>query len=65
MSTIIRKNILSGTPVSITGDLTITDGDVVVATQGKGFVAKDNVTDEMRIVPFDDSGTKTLEVEHA
>ena len=48
---------------NIAGDLTITGGDVVIATPDKGVVTTDGVGDTNRVKSEDDSGVKTVEVE--
>lgn len=49
---------------NVTGDLTVTDGDIKVVTTGKGLVAPDQNDVDRRIKPYDDGGTLTVAVEN-
>lgn len=48
---------------NVQGDMTVTDGDVVVTDTTKGIIMTDNVGDTDRMKIVDDSGTKAIEVE--
>ena len=47
----------------VTGDLTVTEGDIIVSEVDKGVVMEDNVGDSNRMKIVDDDGVKTIEVE--
>ena len=48
---------------SVTGNMTVNTGDVVVTDTSKGVVMEDQVGDTSRIKIVDDGGVKTIEVE--
>lgn len=47
---------------SVTGDITVIEGDIIVTDPTKGIVMQDNVGDTNRVQPYDDAGVKTIEV---
>ena len=48
---------------NVQGDVTVTEGDVIVTDPTKGLVMEDNNGDTDRIQPYDDGGVKTIKVE--
>ena len=49
---------------NVVGDLTVSDGDVIIETVGKGLVAPDQNDVDRRIKPYDDGGALTVAVEN-
>jgi len=47
----------------VQGDLTITGGDIVVATEGKGIVGTDELGNQDRLILTDIDNVKTIAVE--
>lgn len=57
MSTIQRSRI------TVQGDMTITEGNVVISNPDSGIVMTDNVGDVNKLKIIDDGGVKTIVVE--
>jgi len=48
---------------TVTGNMTVNDGDVIITNPDDGLVMEDNVGDTNRLKIVDDGGVKTIEVE--
>jgi len=48
---------------TVTGNMTVNDGDVIITNPNDGLVMEDNVGDTNRLKIVDDGGVKTIEVE--
>jgi len=50
-------------PTNVTGNLTVTQGDVKIETPDAGIILTDTAGDQSKVKVVDDNGVKTLEIE--